>query len=111
MQISYLKILLSRFKAMLYVKFFKRGGCTRLEGSLRYATPHSIVRDRTSGERLKLAMRDRCVTISQLSEETGLSEDCIKGLRSGRRDGNFSTWKIISRRLGFSLDWLSGMED
>lgn len=82
-----------------------------MEGSLRYATPHSIVRDRTSGERLKLGMKDRGVTIAQLSESTGLSEDCIKGLRSGRRDGNFSTWKIISRRLGFSMDWLAGMED
>lgn len=82
-----------------------------MEGSLRYATPHSIVRDRTSGERLKLGMKKKDITVAKLAESTGLSEACIKGLRSGRSDGNFSTWRAISRRLGISLDWLAGLED
>ena len=75
---------------------------------LRFADYCTHVRDMSCGRRLKAAMDYRRVTIAELSRQTNLSEDTIKSLRSGRREGSLSTWIILSRRLGCSMDYLAG---
>lgn len=77
---------------------------------LRFADDCTHVRDMSCGRRLKAAMDYRRVTIAELSRQTNLSEDTIKSLRSGRREGSLSTWRILSRRLGCSMDYLAGTD-
>lgn len=77
---------------------------------LRFADDCTHVRDMSCGRRLKTAMNYRRVTIAELSRQTNLSEDTIKSLRSGRREGSLSTWRILSRRLGCSMDYLAGTD-
>lgn len=82
----------------------------RIEGMvpMRHAGPLVIQRDRTSGERLKQAMKDSGATVRSLSEATNLSEKTIQNLRNGRSQGNTATWRVIARRLRVDIDWLLG---
>lgn len=96
--------------AMLY--HIRRYIDMRIEGMvpMRYAGPLVIQRDRTSGERLKQAMKDAGATVRSLSEATNLSEKTIQNLRNGRSQGNTATWRVIARRLRVDIDWLLGGE-
>lgn len=77
---------------------------------LRFTDDCTHVRDASCGKRLKAAMDYRKITIAELSKQTNLSEDTIKSLRSGRREGSMSTWRILSWRLGCSMDYLAGTD-
>ena len=79
------------------------------EAKLRYVlTPVSPIDDRSSGEALKGVMDELGMTVRELSERTGLSSRTITALRSGRSQGNFATWRAISKVTGRSVDELTG---
>lgn len=76
---------------------------------MRYVlTPVSPIDDRSSGEALKGVMDELGMTVRELSERTGLSSRTITALRSGRSQGNFATWRAISKVTGRSVDELTG---
>lgn len=78
---------------------------------LRFADDCTHVVDRSCGKRLIAAMDYRKIKIDELSRQTNLSRDTIKSLRSGRREGSLSTWRILSWRLGCSMDYLAGTSE
>lgn len=62
-----------------------------------------------AGAKLKAWMDSHNVTVTALSEQTGLSKRTITAIRSGSSAGNFATWRAICRRTGLDVNEIMGL--
>lgn len=62
-----------------------------------------------AGAKLKAWMYAHKVTVTALSEQTGLSKRTITAIRSGSSAGNFATWRAICRRTGLDVNEIMGL--
>ena len=61
-----------------------------------------------AGAKLKAWMDSHKVTVTALSEQTGLSQRTITAIRSGRSAGNFATWRAIARAMRCGIEEVAG---
>ena len=65
----------------------------------------------TSGERVKLVMKENHCTQAQLAEKLDCSENHISMIVRGKRNLTVKKAKIISKLFGVRLEWLLGFDE
>lgn len=77
-------------------------------GRMRYTSPISPVTDTSGGDLLRAKLKSEGVSQAELCRRTGLSENTVRALVHGRRDGNVATWRAIARALRCGIDDIRG---